>query len=129
MTHICLGGNQAWTWEDSDAFYQFDDIRIFDEELDQYQIYKMMTGREPVESDKTELKAAIRSTELMQQELYTEESLADFYAVLKKAKEVLLDGEANQSEVDAAKENLLLAMKGKFTNGCIYHRKRAYPVL
>lgn len=120
LTHICLGGNQAWTWEDSDAFYQFDDIRIFDEELDQYQIYKMMTGREPVESDKTELKAAIRSTELMQQELYTEESLADFYAVLKKAKEVLLDGEANQSEVDAAKENLLLAMKGKFTKKTVY---------
>lgn len=120
LTHICLGGNQAWAWEDSDAFYQFDDIRIFDEELDQYQIYKLMTGREPVESDKTELKAAIRSTKLMQQELYTEESLADFYAALKKAKEVLLDGEASQSEVDSAKEKLLLAMKGEFTKKAVH---------
>ena len=67
-----------------------------------------------MESDKTELKAAIRSTRLMQPELYTEESLADFYAVLKKAKDVLLDGEASQSEVNAAKEKLLLAMKGEF---------------
>lgn len=110
LRHICLGGNQAWTWKDPDAFYQFDDIRIFAEELDSGQIYKMLSGREPVMSDKTALRAAIR-TSTIQQELYTEESLTKLYSIRDEALKVLADGEATQTVVDEAEEKLLLAMR------------------
>jgi len=35
LTHICLGGNQAWDWGDPDPGFWFDDIAIYNQELSQ----------------------------------------------------------------------------------------------
>lgn len=116
LCYICLGGNQAWSLADPDAFYQFDDIRIFDEELDSRQIYKLMTDKEPVTADKTKLRSVIRRARLLQQELYKEESLAIFNKGLESAKKILYDGEASQADADAAARRLLYLMKREFTD-------------
>ena len=38
LTHICLGGNQAWDWGDNDPGFMFDNISIFNRALTAEQI-------------------------------------------------------------------------------------------
>lgn len=38
LKYICLGGNQAWDWNDNDAAFEFDDIMCFDTALTTAQI-------------------------------------------------------------------------------------------
>lgn len=38
LTHICLGGNQAWNWGDPDPGFWFDDLAIYNTELSAAQI-------------------------------------------------------------------------------------------
>jgi len=42
LTHICLGGNQAWNWGDPDPGFWFDDIAFFNQELSQAQIQNII---------------------------------------------------------------------------------------
>lgn len=111
LRYLCLGGDQAGAATEPDALYQFDNLCIFDEVLDHNQIYKLMTGREPVQTDKEKLRSDVHSTNLLQQELYIEESLTAFHWILDKAKEVLKDGEVSQSEVDATERQLRYWMR------------------
>lgn len=43
LTHICLGGNQAWNWGDPDPGFWFDDIAIYNQELSQEQIKSIIS--------------------------------------------------------------------------------------
>lgn len=45
LTHICLGGNQAWDWADHDAAYMFDDIAIYSDALTTQQMTTIMTAK------------------------------------------------------------------------------------
>ena len=38
LTYICLGGNQAWNWNDPDPAYLFDKVRIYADALTKDQI-------------------------------------------------------------------------------------------
>jgi hypothetical protein len=38
LTHICLGGNQAWNYADPDPGFWFDDLKVYNQELSQEQI-------------------------------------------------------------------------------------------
>lgn len=38
LTYICLGGNQAWDWNDEDPAYKFDDVAIYSDVLTVEQI-------------------------------------------------------------------------------------------
>jgi hypothetical protein len=53
LTYICLGGNQAWNWNDPDAAYLFDKVKIHAEALTQSQIDELIAanntnGIEPI---------------------------------------------------------------------------------
>ena len=43
LSYICLGGNQAWSWGDNDAPFEFDDIMFFDTALTASQIKALMS--------------------------------------------------------------------------------------
>lgn len=45
LKYICLGGNQAWDWNDNDPGFAFDDIVIYDDALSAVQIEKIMTDK------------------------------------------------------------------------------------
>lgn len=45
LTHICLGGNQAWDWGDPDPGFWFDDIAIYNHELSQKQIKRIIAQK------------------------------------------------------------------------------------
>ncbi len=111
LNYICLGGNQAWDWADDDAFYQFDDVKIYAEALSADQVYKLATGKES-SSDKTNLEAALAKANAVRQELYTAQSLADFKSALTKANGIMADGTAEQAAVDDAASELLSVMEG-----------------
>ena len=49
LTYICLGGNQAWAWEDNDPAYMFDDVKIYDKALTEAEIATMIPQVEKVE--------------------------------------------------------------------------------
>lgn len=106
LNYICLGGNQAWNWADDDAFYQFDDVKIYAEALSSAQVYKLATGSES-SSDKTNLEAALAKANAVRQELYTEQSLTEFRSALANANGIMADGTAEQAAVDAAESDLL----------------------
>lgn len=43
LSHVCLGGNQAWNWGDPDPGFWFDDIAIYNQELSEDQINSIIT--------------------------------------------------------------------------------------
>ena len=45
LSYVCLGGNQAWNWNDNDPGFAFDDIAIYDDALDADQIAKIMSSK------------------------------------------------------------------------------------
>lgn len=45
LKHICLGGNQAWSWADPDPGFMFDDIAIYNFELTPDQISFIMENK------------------------------------------------------------------------------------
>jgi hypothetical protein len=45
LKYICLGGNQAWTWNDVDAAYCFDDVAIYSDVLTPTQINAIITAK------------------------------------------------------------------------------------
>ncbi len=42
LPKVCLGGNQAWGWDDKDASFGFDDFAVYDVALTQAQIDKII---------------------------------------------------------------------------------------
>ena len=59
--YICLGGNQAWDWNDADPAFGFDDFAVYDAALSAEQIAQIMTNKmadgEEVNNDITALPA------------------------------------------------------------------------
>lgn len=45
LKYVCLGGNQAWEWNDPDPAYGFDDIAIYDKVLTADQIKSIMESK------------------------------------------------------------------------------------
>ncbi|MCF2594026.1 hypothetical protein I6E11_09570 [Bacteroides caecigallinarum] len=45
LKYICLGGNQAWDWEDNDAAFMFDDFAVYNEVLTQEQIKLLISNK------------------------------------------------------------------------------------
>ena len=45
LPYVCLGGNQAWGWNDPDPAYGFDDFVVYDVALSSEQIAKIMAGK------------------------------------------------------------------------------------
>ena len=45
LKYICLGGNQAWDWNDNDPGFAFDDIVIYNDALSGSQIEQIMTDK------------------------------------------------------------------------------------
>ena len=45
LTYICLGGNQAWDWDDDDPAFGFDDFAVYDVALSAAQIKKIMADK------------------------------------------------------------------------------------
>ena len=45
LKYICLGGNQAWDWEDNDAAFMFDDFAVYNEALTQEQIKLLISNK------------------------------------------------------------------------------------
>ena len=43
LKYICLGGNQAWDWNDNDAAFEYDDLMCFDTALTAAQIQALMS--------------------------------------------------------------------------------------
>lgn len=43
--YICLGGNQAWNWGDSDPAYAFDDVAIYNKALTKAQIDRIRANK------------------------------------------------------------------------------------
>lgn len=66
---------------------------------------------EPVEADKTVLKAAVDKADALREADYTPESWAVFAGALADAKAVLTSAEATQEQVDAAAETLQQAIR------------------
>ncbi len=66
---------------------------------------------EPVEADKTALKAAVDKADALREADYTPESWAVFAGALADAKAVLTSAEATQEQVDAAAETLQQAIR------------------
>jgi len=52
LDYICLGGNQAWGWNDADASYLFDDVAIYSSALTAAQISAIMTAKTTITSIK-----------------------------------------------------------------------------
>ncbi len=45
LTYLCLGGNQAWDWNDADAAFEFDDLAIYSTELNVLEIQTIMEDK------------------------------------------------------------------------------------
>ena len=45
LNYICLGGNQAWNWQDNDAAFMFDDFAVYNEALTQEQIKLLISNK------------------------------------------------------------------------------------
>ena len=86
-----------------------DDVKVFNAGLSAEQIYKLVTGKEPVSVDKNELNQAIQNADKVRLELYTDFSV--FTEKLADAKAVSSNALKTQAEVDAAKEALIAAQK------------------
>jgi hypothetical protein len=41
LTHVCLGGNQAWSWGDPDPGFWFDDFAMYNYELSEADILRI----------------------------------------------------------------------------------------
>ena len=50
LTHFCLGGNQAFGWEDPDPAFAFDNFAVYDKALSAAQIKQVMAAAEPAYS-------------------------------------------------------------------------------
>jgi hypothetical protein len=57
LDYICLGGNQAWNWNDVDPAFRFDDLTIYSNALTVEQINAIITAKIP-----TGLKETFRET-------------------------------------------------------------------
>jgi len=53
LKYICLGGNQAWDWNDLDPAYAFDDFAVYDKALTAEQIKAVMADKLAVPADAT----------------------------------------------------------------------------
>ena len=53
LTHFCLGGNQAFGWEDPDPAFAFDNFAVYDQALSASQIKQVMAAAEPAYSAPT----------------------------------------------------------------------------
>lgn len=90
----------------------YDDIKIYTTALTAEQVYSSVTGGDVVNTDKTALEAAIREVQKLGRfELYTENTAAGLKQKLESAAAVNADPGADQEVVDAAKEDLLSALK------------------
>lgn len=90
----------------------YDDIKIYTTALTAEQVYSSVTGGDVVNTDKTALETAIREAQKLGRfELYTESTAAGLKQKLEAAVAVNADPGAEQEAVDAAKEDLLTAMK------------------
>ena len=47
LTHFCLGGNQAFGWEDPDPAFAFDNFAVYDQALSAAQIKQVMAAVQP----------------------------------------------------------------------------------
>ena len=123
-TTVSLGGNQLFTWGDSDVCAYFDDFAVYDKALTLAEIQYLYTGIEPT-ANKVELEAAINSAKLIRTELYTDTSLKVFNQKLSAANTVYGDAAADQTAVDAAKDELVAAQNAlvkksvNLTNGIV----------
>jgi len=53
LKYICLGGNQAWDWNDLDPAYAFDDFAVYDKALTAEQIKAVIADKLAVPADAT----------------------------------------------------------------------------
>ena len=53
LTHFCLGGNQAFGWNDPDPAFAFDNFAVYDQALSASQIKQVMASAEPAYSAPT----------------------------------------------------------------------------
>jgi hypothetical protein len=53
LDYICLGGNQAWSWNDPDPAYKYDDVTIYASALTPNQIAANMASKIPTAVEKT----------------------------------------------------------------------------
>ncbi|MBR6086813.1 MAG: leucine-rich repeat protein [Prevotella sp.] len=53
LTHFCLGGNQAFGWNDPDPAFAFDNFAVYDKALSAAQIKQVMAAAEPAYSAPT----------------------------------------------------------------------------
>jgi hypothetical protein len=54
LTYICLGGNQAWNWNDPDPAYLFDKVKIYSDALTGEQISALYQNPAKVSAGKTD---------------------------------------------------------------------------
>ena len=50
LDYVCLGGNQAWTWGDNDASYQFDQVAVYSTALTKYDIAQIMANANDIDA-------------------------------------------------------------------------------
>lgn len=110
-TSVSLGGNQLFTWGDTDVCAYFDDLAIYNEALTPEEIYYLYTGIAPAETNKTELNNAITSANAIKTELYTDATVKVFNEKLVAANAVKANGSAEQAEADTATKELVAAQK------------------
>jgi hypothetical protein len=48
LDYVCLGGNQAWTWNDMDTAFKYDDLAIYSSALTSEQIQSIITAKTAV---------------------------------------------------------------------------------
>ena len=76
LTHFCLGGNQAFGWNDPDPAFAFDNFAVYDQALSASQIKQVMAAAEPAYSDAT-TPLTIEGTEDVTTVTFTNNSYGD----------------------------------------------------
>lgn len=104
-------GDKTSTKDISEIMY--DDIEIYTSALTSEQVYKMVTGGEAVDTDKTALAKTIEAAQKIGRlEIYTQDSTLEFKRKLEAAVTVNADIGADQDAVDTANSELAGALAG-----------------
>jgi hypothetical protein len=100
LKYICLGGNQAWNWNDNDAAFMYDDLAIYSDVLTPVQIKAIMSAKII-----TSTKSVIDNKELVGAEYYnvSGEKVGPLYKNLKSGiyikKSIFSDGTTNTTKI------------------------------
>lgn len=103
LDYVCLGGNQAWGWNDVDPAYKFDDVTLYSSALTSEQITANMTAK--LTPTAVKLIGNAESSELVGEEYYSinGKKVASEYRVLTPGiyikKSVYKNGEVKSEKV------------------------------